>query len=144
MLMVMVSLDVDTSALEAKLNPTQISEVNRRGLNYASLEMIRVLMRNSPVDHGLLKMWHISEQSDSEVHIRSPARYAVYVNDGTRPHWIEPKSAKALHWGGKGGPFSKGHYVGGITGRHFVEDSISDVEGRLDGYFLKALSEVLG
>lgn len=142
--MVEITVDVDTSALTEKLSPQQIQNVQRKGLEYAGQELIRVLMRNSPVDHGLLKMWHISEQSDTEIHIRSPARYAAWVNDGTQPHWIEPKSVKALHWGGKGGPFSKGHYVGGITGRHFVEDSISDVEGRLDGYFLKALSEVLG
>ena len=140
-MMVEITVDVDTSALTEKLSPQQIQNVQRKGLEYAGQELIRVLMRNSPVDHGLLKMWHISEQSDSEIHIRSPARYAAWVNDGTQPHWIEPKAAKALHWDGH---FSKGHYVGGITGRHFVEDSISDVEGRLDGYFLKALSEVLG
>lgn len=142
--MVIVTITADLNSITDKLNPKQIDETKRLGLEYASQEMIRVLMRNSPVDHGLLKMWHISEQSDSEIHIRSPARYAEWVNDGTQPHWIEPKTAKALHWGGKEGPFSKGHYVGGITGRHFVEDSISDVEGRLDGYFLKALSEVIG
>ena len=139
--MVEISVDMDTSPLQDKLSPQQISEVNRLGLEYAGQEMVRVLMINSPVDHGLLKMWHFSEQSDTEVHIRTPAFYAVYVNDGTQPHWIEPKSVKALHWDDA---FSKGHYVGGITGRHFVEDSISDVEGRLDGYFLKALQEVLG
>lgn len=139
--MVQISLDMDTSPLLEKLAPNKVKEVNRLGLQYAGQEMVRTLMINSPVDHGLLKMWHFSEMSDDEVHIRSPARYAVYVNDGTQPHWIEPKNVKALHWDGN---FSKGHYVGGITGRHFVEDSISDVEGRLDGYFLKALSEVLG
>lgn len=142
--MVQISVDMDASPLLEKLAPNKVKEINRLGLQYAGQEMVRTLMINSPVDHGLLKMWHFSEQSDEEIHIRSPARYAVYVNDGTQPHWIEPKSAKALHWGGKGGPFSKGHYVGGITGRHFVEDSINDVEGRLDGYFLKAMEEVLG
>ena len=139
--MVTITIDADTSTLTDKLNPATIDKVKRQGLEYSAQELIRVLMINSPVDHGLLKMWHISEQSDEEVHIRSPATYAQYVNDGTRPHWIEPKNVKALHWDGN---FSKGHYVGGITGRHFVEDSIDDVSGRLDGYFLKALQEVLG
>ena len=139
--MVTITIDADTSTLTDKLNPATIDKVKRQGLEYSAQELIRVLMINSPVDHGLLKMWHISEQSDEEIHIRSPATYAQYVNDGTRPHWIEPKNVKALHWDGN---FSKGHYVGGITGRHFVEDSIDDVSGRLDGYFLKALQEVLG
>lgn len=140
--MVTITIDADTSALTDKLAPSTIDRVKRQGLEYSAQELIRVLMMNSPVDHGLLKMWHISEQSDDEIHIRSPALYARYVNDGTRIHWVEPKSAKALHWDGK--YFSKGHYVGGITGRHFIEDSIDDVSGRLDGYFLKALQEVLG
>ena len=139
--MVQISLDMDTSPLLEKLSPSKVKEINRKGLEYVGQEMVRTLMINSPVDHGLLKMWHFSEQSDEEIHIRSPARYAVYVNDGTQPHWIEPKNVKALHWDGN---FSKGHYVGGITGRHFVEKSMDDVSSRMDGYFLKALEEVLG
>ena len=139
--MVQISVDFDTSPLKEKLAPNKVKEVNRKGLEYSGQELVRVLMRNSPVDHGLLKMWHFSEQSDEEIHIKSPASYAIYVNDGTSTHWIEPKNVKALHWDGN---FSKGHYVSGITGRHFVEDSIDDVSGRLDGYFLRALSEVLG
>ena len=140
-MMVQISLDMDTSPLLEKLSPSKVKEINRKGLEYVGQEMVRTLMINSPVDHGLLKMWHFSEQSDEEIHIRSPARYAVYVNDGTQPHWIEPKNVKALHWDGN---FSKGHYVGGITGRHFVEKSMDDVSSRMDGYFLKALEEVLG
>lgn len=140
--MVVLTIDADIGPLTEKLNPSQIAQVKRKGLEYAGQELIRVLMRNSPVDHGLLKMWHFTGFSDDEARIQSPASYARYVNDGTSPHWIEPKNVKALHW--DGGYFSKGHMVGGISGRHFVEDSIDDVSGRLDGYFLKALQEVLG
>ena len=140
--MVTITIDADTSALTDKLNPSQLDNAKRQGLEYSAEELIRVLMINSPVDHGLLKMWHISEQSDDEIHIRTPASYAAYVNYGTSVHWVEPTSAKALHWDGK--YFSKGHYVGGIAAQHFVEDSIDDVSGRLNEYFLKALEEVLG
>ena len=142
MKMVQVTVDVDTSVLE-KLSPVKITEVKRKGLDYASQEMIRVLMINSPVDHGLLKMWHISEQSDEEVHIRSPASYAQMVNDGTAPHWIYPTNKQALYWKGADHPV-KYVFHPGTQGQHFVEDSVSDVEGRLDGYFLKALEEVIG
>lgn len=140
--MVQITIDADVGALTEKLNPSQIDRVKRQGLLYAGQELIRTLMINSPVDHGLLKMWHFSSIGEDEVHIRSPASYAVYVNEGTSLHWVEPTSKKALHWDGK--YFSKGHYVGGIKGQHFVENSIDDVSGRLDGYFLKALQEVLG
>ena len=139
--MVDINVEMDAGPLLDKLDPSKAKEINSKALNYLSQEMVRTLMINSPVDHGLLKMWHFASFSDEEVRIRSPARYAVYVNEGTPPHWIEPKNVKALHWDGN---FSKGHWVGGITGRHFVEDSISDVESRMDSYFLQALSEVLG
>lgn len=142
--MVQVTVNVDTGDLLSKLNPQQLKEVQKNGLDYAAQEMIRILMRNSPVDHGLLKMWHISEQTDEEIHIRSPASYAQMVNDGTSPHWIYPVNKKALYWEGADHPVAGPVFHPGTQGQHFVEDSISDVEGRLDGYFLKALSEVLG
>ena len=141
--MVQVTIDVNTGDLLQNLSPNQVRQVQRLGLEYSAQEMIRVLMRNSPVDHGLLKMWHIASQSDDEISIRSPASYAQMVNDGTSPHWIYPTAKKALYWEGAEHPV-KYVYHPGTTGQHFVEDSISDVEGRLDGYFLKALSEVLG
>lgn len=63
----------------------------------------------------------------------------VWLNEGTRGHWVFPKRAKALRFftegansttpgrltsqrGWRGGPpaFSKGHYVSGITARGWV------------------------
>jgi hypothetical protein len=111
--MVDINVEMDAGPLLDKLDPSKAKEVSSKALNYLSQEMVRTLMINSPVDHGLLKMWHFASFSDEEVRIRSPARYAVYVNEGTNPHWIEPKNVKALHWDGN---FSKGHWVGGITG----------------------------
>lgn len=89
-------------------------------------------MENSPVDHGVLKQWAVTSQSDEEIVIQSPAEYAVYQNYGTSSHWIEPVNKKALHWDGF---FSKGHMVGGIEGKHFVEDSIEDTMTRIQTYF---------
>ena len=140
--MVQVTIDVDTSALNG-LSSDKISEAKALGLQYASEEMIRVLMENSPVDHGLLKSWFIESIDDSEAHIRTPAEYASYVNDGTGPYVIEPVSAQALYWPGADHPVKRVQHPG-IKGRHFVEQSVDDVNGRLDGYFLKALEEVLG
>jgi len=141
--MVQITIDVDTSSLQEKLSPDKVKEAQGKGLEYAAEETVRTLMMNSPVDHGLLKSWFIESLSDEEAVIKTPAEYASYVNDGTGPYIIEPVSAKALYWDGADHPVMRVHHPG-IQGRHFVEDSIADVEGRLDGYFLKALSEVLG
>ena len=141
--MVQVTIDVDLSELMNGLSPDKVTEVKSQGLDYAAQEMVRVLMMNSPVDHGLLKSWFIDSIDDSEAHIKTPAEYAAYVNDGTGPYVIEPVNAKALYWPGADHPVKRVNHPG-IQGQHFVEKSIDDVEGRLAGYFLKALEEVMG
>ena len=140
--MVQVTISVDLSDMMKNVSPEKVTEAKAKGLDYAAQEMTRVLQMNSPVDHGLLKQWFIDSIDDSEAHIRTPAEYAAWVNDGTGPYVIEPVSAKALYWEGADHPVKRVHHPG-IKGQHFVEQSIDDVEGRLGDYFLKALSEVM-
>ena len=148
-----IELELDTSPI-GKLG-SMPSEAIPKALSYAAQDMTRFLMQNSPVDHGLLKQWFIESLDDEEAHIKSPASYALFVDQGTKAHWIEPVEKKALHWIGTGtfyagglyhshgyGGFSKGHMVGGIQGRHFVEKSFNELQPRVPGYFLKALEEV--
>ena len=97
---------------------------------------------NSPVDHGLLKQWFIDSLTDTEAHIKSPAEYAIYQDQGTKAHMIRPVNRKALHW--EGGGFSKGHMVSGIKGKHFVEQSFNQLQPLVMGYFLRAFEEVQG
>ena len=134
---------VDPSSVTSKLSPDKWGQAKEQGMKYVSEELIRVLERNSPVDHGVLKKWFSESLGSDEVVIKSPAEYAQWVNDGTRPYTITPTSKKALYWEGADHPVKVVHHPG-IRGRHFVEDSLNDVNGRLDGYFLKAVSEVMG
>lgn len=48
------------------------------------------------------------------------APHGIYVLAGTEPHMIKPKNKKALHWGGKTGPFSKGHEHPGTKPNDFL------------------------
>ena len=137
------TIDINTSDLTTRLSPDKLTEAKQKGLEYSSQELIRVLMRNSPVDHGLLKSWFLESLSSDEAVIKSPAEYAQWVNDGTQPYTITPTSKKALYWEGADHPVRVVHHPG-IKARHFVEDSLDDVNGRLDGYFLRAISEVMG
>lgn len=137
------TIDIDTSGLTSKLSSDKLIQAKQKGLEYSSQELVRVLMRNSPVDHGLLKSWFVESMTSDEAVIKSPAEYAQWVNDGTRPYTITPNSKKALYWEGADHPVKVVHHPG-IKGRHFVEDSLADVNGRLDGYFLRAISEVMG
>ena len=134
---------VDPSSVTSKLSPDKWGQAKEQGMKYVSEELIRVLERNSPVDHGVLKKWFSESLGSDEAVIKSPAEYAEWVNDGTQPYTITPTSKKALYWEGADHPVKVVHHPG-IRGRHFVEDSLNDVNGRLDGYFLKAISEVMG
>lgn len=137
------TIDINTSDLTARVSPDKLTQAKAKGLEYSSQELIRVLMRNSPVDHGLLKSWFVESMTSDEAVIKSPAEYAEWVNDGTQPYTITPNSKRALYWEGADHPVKVVHHPG-IKGRHFVEDSLDDVNGRLDGYFLRAISEVMG
>lgn len=108
-------------------------EVISRGLDLTAQDLIRNLMINSPVDQGLLRQWALTDSDDYSRTIQSPAEYAVYQNYGTSAHWVEPKSALALHWDGT--YFSKGHMVSGIEAKHFVEDSIEETSARIQEFF---------
>lgn len=116
-------------------------ELISKTLEYTAEDLIRNLMINSPVDHGLLKQWAITNQSDTEITVQSPAEYAVYQNYGTEPYDIYPKNAKALWWPGAEHPVKHVSHPG-VSGKHFVEDSIEAVTPRLEEFFRKAKQEV--
>ena len=138
--MVEITVELDTSGI-GKLG-SMPREATPRALGYAAQDMTRFLQMNSPVDHGLLKQWFIDSLSDTEAHIKSPAEYAIYQDQGTKAHMIRPVNRKALHW--EGGGFSKGHMVSGIKGKHFVDRSFEQLQPLIPGYFLKAFEEVQG
>jgi hypothetical protein len=135
-----IELELDTSPI-GKLG-SMPSEAIPKALSYAAQDMTRFLQMNSPVDHGLLKQWFIESLDDEEAHIKSPAEYAIYQDQGTKAHMIRPVNAKALHW--EGGGFSKGHMVSGIKGKHFVDQSFNQLKPLVPGHFLRAFEEVQG
>ena len=125
----MVTVTVNLSDGLADLGKLS-KETIRSGLEKTSQDLIRNLQINSPVDHGLLKQWAVTSQSDLEVTIQSPAIYAAAQNYGST-HFIAPKNKKALHWDGY---FSKGHEVT-IPAKHFVEESIEQTQARIAEFF---------
>ena len=120
-----------------------IPEVQKRGLELTAQDLIGKLMRNSPVDHGLLRQWAVTNRTDDSITIKSPAKYAAAVNYGSRSYMLKPKNTRALHWGGDPGFFSKGHMMPAKSGKHFVEQSIRQVQPRISNHFKVAIKEVL-
>lgn len=151
--MVKLIINVDGNKLP-KLSK-KMPQITRKGLKLTSQGLLGELTKNSPVDEGLLRQWFIASESDEEVHIRTPAGYAPWVNDGTGVYngggIIRPKSGKFLVFkpGKKwNGPVSKKglvflRYSKGQKGQKFVEKSIEATKPRITGYFKIAIHEAL-
>jgi hypothetical protein len=113
-------------------------ETIREGMNKTAQDLIRNLQINSPVDHGLLKQWAVTGQSDMEVIIQSPAMYASYVNYG---HPQEPGRFIPGEWKGDRFEYKPGNKTGMVLkadfveGKHFVEDSIEATQARIQEFF---------
>ena len=132
----MVRIDVDLSGIEGLKELPR--ETIKTGMKKTAQFMIGELMKRSPVDHGLLKEWAVTKQTDTEIEIRSPAYYAGWVNYGhpQRPgrfipgKWVDDKfryNPKA-----KTGMVLKASHV---SGKHFVEASIQATTPRIQEFF---------
>ena len=81
-----------------------------------AMDLQKNIKRDSPYDQGRLRR---SIRVDTRITKKYSiitgywdeglAPHGIDVLKGTKPHMIKPKNKKALHWGGKTGPFSKGH-----------------------------------
>ena len=153
-----IELELDTSPI-GKLG-SMPSEAIPKALSYAAQDMTRFLQQNTSngkpkVQHGLLKSWFIESLTDDEAHIKSPAEYAIYQDQGTAPHMIYPRgiatyhagrkltSGSALWWPGADHPVRAVHHPG-TKGQFFVEKSFEQLQPLIPGHFLKALEEVQG
>ena len=143
--MTMVQVTLDLSQYD-DLGP-RMKEVRQRGLQLVALDMQRTVDKLSPIDEGLLHKWFIAEMSDEQAVIKSPAKYAGWVNYGhsQRPGRFIPGS-----WNGDKfnyDPSSKTGMVlkkSWVEGQHFVEKAITTVNPRIDDHFKSAIAEVLG
>ena len=132
----MVTIDVDLSQLKDLGELTK--ESIREGMKLTAQDLIRNLQIRSPVDYGLLKQWAVTEQSDTEITIQSPARYAGWVNYGhpQQPGRFIPGSWNGNHFrykpNAKTGMVLKKSYV---PGKHFVEASLKATQPRIKEFF---------
>ena len=134
-----LTLEIDTSGI-GKL-PGKWQQAKARGLNESAQTLVRFLMQNSPVDHGLLKQWFIESMDDEQAVIKSPAEYAIYQDQGTSPYLIQSKRPGGyLFWEGADHPVKTVHHPG-IKAKHFVQQSLDELSPLAPGFFLRALEE---
>ena len=134
-----LTLEIDTSGI-GKL-PGRWEKARQQGLRESAETMVRFLMQNSPVDHGLLKQWFIESIDDEQAVIKSPAEYAIYQDQGTSPYLIQSKRPGGyLFWEGADHPVKTVHHPG-IKAKHFVQQSLDELSPLAPGFFLRALEE---
>lgn len=134
-----ITLEIDTSNI-GKL-PGRWEKARQQGLRESAETMVRFLMQNSPVDHGLLKQWFIESMDDEQAVIKSPAEYAIYQDQGTSPYLIQSKRPGGyLFWEGADHPVKTVHHPG-IKAKHFVQQSLDELSPLAPGFFLRALEE---
>ena len=134
-----ITIDIDTSGI-GKL-PGKWEKAKSQGLKESAETMVRFLMQNSPVDHGLLKQWFIESIDDEQAVIKSPAEYAIYQDQGTSPYLIQSKRPGGyLFWEGADHPVKTVHHPG-IKAKHFVQQSLDELSPLAPGFFLRALEE---
>lgn len=132
----MVRIDVDLSGIEGLKELPR--ETIKKGMNETAKTLISELMHRSPVDHGLLKQWAVTSQTDTEIRIQSPAKYAGYVNYG---HSQQPGRFIPGTWQGDKFRYKPGAKTGMVLkqpyvrGRHFVEASIRATQPRIREFF---------
>ena len=113
-------------------------QIIKNGLQDTAKDLINNLMQNSPVQHGLLKQWAVTSQTDDEIIIQSPAEYASYVNYG---HSQQPGRFIPGEWNGDRFEYNPKAKVGMVLkadfveGKHFVEDSIEATSARIQEFF---------
>ena len=134
-----LTLEIDTSGI-GKL-PGRWEQAKARGLNESAQTLVRFLMENSPVDHGLLKQWFIESMDEEQAVIKSPAEYAIYQDQGTAPYMIQSRKPNGyLFWEGADHPVKTVNHPG-IKPKHFVQQSMDELAPLAPGFFLRALEE---
>lgn len=91
-------------------------------------ELDKNINRNTPVRTGKLRDNRTVSISDKVSTITLHQPYAGYVEDGTKPHIIRPKTKKALRFNNT---FAKKVNHPGFTGRKFIKKSLDETNTNL-------------
>lgn len=141
----MVKLEIKVEELKP-LEP-RFKKVAKRTVELTSLELQRNLKMLSPVDHGRLQgSWVIFQTGELQRTVKSSAKYAIFVNDGTGIYG--PRKTPITHPSiGKMFAFQVNgrmiftRQIKGIKPRKFVERSMEMTQSRVQEFMIRALME---
>jgi hypothetical protein len=86
---------------------------------------------------------NLRSRSDArEVEWYNGAPQALFLEEGTRPHVIRPRNARALRWFGPGGPiFARSVRHPGTRAQPWLEPAIRDNAGVFEGIYAGEIEE---
>lgn len=146
----MVKLKIDVENLKP-MTP-RIRSAAKRTIELTATELWGNLKKNSPVDHGRLRgSWVIFQTGEMERTVKSSAKYAIFVNDGTGlygplHHLIRPRNGRFLSFVPRKGKY-KGKRIAvpwtrGQKPQRFVEKSMEQTERRVQEFMIRAFMEM--
>lgn len=133
-------MDIDSSGIRSLSDKVQ--EALEHSHELSTLELWGNLMENSPQNHGRLAgSWKYQQRGYLHSVVGTSVAYALIQNDGIDPFTIVPKNGKALYWPGADHPVKKVEHPG-FAGSNYIEQSISEAEGRHGDFIRQALRGV--
>lgn len=132
---------------ELKPLEPRFKKVAKRTVELTSLELQRNVKMLSPVDHGRLQgSWVVFQTGELQRTVKSSAKYAIFVNDGTGIYG--PRKTPITHPSiGKMFAFQVNgrmiftRQIKGIKPRKFVEKSMEMTQSRVQEFMIRALME---
>lgn len=124
-------------------------QIVRAGLSRAiktSVNIIRPIMqRNAPFASGKLRKNIQSVASGLEGRVGPNLRvtpYALFVEKGTKPHEIRPRTKQALFWPGARHPVKRVMHPG-TKANPFVEKTVKEIETPVQRIFGNQIDKIL-
>lgn len=133
-------------AAERRLSADQFRATMRRGLAEGARVIKSGLIRRTPKGRTgrMRRGWHTRVAGDDAVIITNTEPYAGYVDQGTRPHLIVPRNAKALAFRiGNRMVFARSVHHPGTKPQNIVSRTLSEDRSRFEAAMRNAMGRFL-
>jgi hypothetical protein len=140
-----LQIRVDRTQLETftRLFPEKQAKILEAWKEEGSRATVESMRRHVPLRSGYLRESVTRRLTPKGFTVSPTAPYALFVDQGTRPHTIYPVNATVLRWYGPSGEavFSRVVHHPGFTGRFFMSKTKEEMEPVLRQLLLRNIQE---
>lgn len=128
-----------------KAPKTMVANLNK-AIKQSILFIAGESAKRAPVKTGNLRASHFRPESlefrNLYGKLQPSPKYAIFVHDGTKPHIIEPSTAKALFWKNASHPVKRVNHPGTVA-NPFLRNAVDASQRQVDRFFYKAVDDTL-